>query len=290
MTMIATRIAGRDCWDRGHLSVIVKSRDVRGPSNGIYSRFAAALLSLVGLAAIGTIPAAAGDLAQREILGFSEDGGRFAFEEHGVYDASGYPYASIYVVDTRTDQWVAGTPIRIRLEQEGASEAVARAKAAKAAAPFLQGIKPRGFLLASNPPTETGADPHLIRFRNNPAVPPHETGLSSEYELRLDEVPGGQNKYVDVELRGFRLVLKQIAASAGVSVPGYELTLHEDKTLPASRERAFGYRLTDVLLYRKTLVVLVLTNSYGFETPDGRYLAVTRHCEASDDARLECQD
>jgi len=267
-----------------------RGQDVRGPSNTIYTRFAAAMLTIVGLAAIGTMPAAAGDLAQREILGFSEDGGRFAFEEHGVYDASGYPYASIYVVDTQTDQWVAGTPIRIQLEQEGASQEVARAKAAKAAGPFLKGIKPRGFLLASNPPTETSADPHLIRFRNNPAVPPHETGMSSEYELRLDEVPGGENKYVDGDLKGFRLVLKQIAASAGVSVPGYELTLHEDKTLPAPRERAFGYRITDVLLYRKTLVVLVLTNSYGFETPDGRYMAVTRRCDASDDARLECRE
>jgi len=254
------------------------------------ARLAGALLTLVGLAATETVPALAGDLAQREILGFSEDGGRFAFEEFGVGDASGYPYSSIYVVDTRTDQWVAGTPIRIQLEQEGASQEVARAKAAKAAAPFLKGIRPRGFLLASNPPTETSADPHFIRFRNNPAVPPHETGLSSEYELRLDEIPFGENKYVDGDLKGFRLVLKQIAGSVGATVAGYELTLHEDKALPASRERAFEYRITDVLLYRKTLVVLILTNSHGFETPDGRYLALARRCEASDEARLECQE
>lgn len=253
-------------------------------------RIAAALLAIFGLTAIGTLPATAGDVAKREILGFSEDGGHFAFEEYGVGDGSGYPYSSIYVVDTRTDQWVAGTPIRIHLEQEGASEDLARAKAAKAAVPFLKGIKPRGFVLASNPPTETGADPHFVRFRNNPDVPPYETGLSSEYELRLDEIAGGENRYVDGALKGFRLVLRQIAAEAGVAVPGYEITLHEDKTLPAARERAFGYRLTDVLLYRKTLVVLVLANSYGFETPDGRYLAVTKWCEASDEARLECRE
>ena len=232
----------------------------------------------------------AGDLAQREILGFSEDGKRFAFEEFGVFDGSGYPYSTIYVIDTQTDSWVAGTPIRMTVESEKATQEAARAKAAKAAAPFLKGIKPRGLLLACNPPSEVGADPLRVRFRNTMAIPPYETGLSSEYELRLDEVPGGENKYVDVELRGFRLVLRQLASEAGVAVPGYELTLHEDKALPEGRERAFGYRITDVLLYRKTFVVLVLVNSHGYETPDGRYLAVARRCEASDETRLECLD
>ena len=252
-------------------------------------RNAGALVAAV-LVAASIAPALAGDLAQREILGFSEDGKRFAFEEYGVHDGSGLPYASVYIVDTQTDQWLAGTPIRIRLESDKATQEAARAAAAKAALPFLKGIKPRGFVLASNPPTETGADTHRVRFRNNPAIPPYETGLSSEYELHLEEVPVGENKYVDGDLRGFRLVLRQIASEAGVIVPGYEVTLHDDKSLPVSRERAFGYRITDILLYRKTLVVLVLENSHGFETPDGRYLAVTKRCEASDESRLECQN
>jgi predicted secreted protein len=36
-----------------------------------------------------------GDYADRTILGFSPDGGIFAFEEFGVGDGSGYPYATI---------------------------------------------------------------------------------------------------------------------------------------------------------------------------------------------------
>jgi predicted secreted protein len=181
------------------------------------------LVAIPPMAILG-IPALAGDLAQREILGFSEDAKRFAFEEYGVYDGSGFPYSTIYVIDTQSDQWVAGTPIRIKLESEHALEDAARAAAGKAAAPFLKGIKPRGSLLASNPPTEIAADPHLVHFRNNPAIPPYETGLSSEYELRLDDVPVGENKYVDMDLRGFRLILRQVASEAGVTVPGYELS------------------------------------------------------------------
>ncbi|TIL61031.1 MAG: hypothetical protein E5Y89_28055, partial [Mesorhizobium sp.] len=49
---------------------------------------------LAQLATVAT--AGAGDVAELEILGFSKDGGVFAFEEYGVQDGSGYPYASRY--------------------------------------------------------------------------------------------------------------------------------------------------------------------------------------------------
>ena len=46
-----------------------------------------------------------------------------------MQDGSGFPYAHVFVVDTNTDRWVAGTPIRVRLEREGASVSEARAEA-----------------------------------------------------------------------------------------------------------------------------------------------------------------
>ncbi len=52
----------------------------------------------------------AGDFAKREIHGFSIDGQLFAFEEYGVQDGSGFPYSTIYVIDTSTDQWTANSP------------------------------------------------------------------------------------------------------------------------------------------------------------------------------------
>ena len=68
------------------------------------------------LAGLGRV--AAGDFADREIFGFSPDGGTFAFEEFGVQDGSGFPYATIYVIDTAKDAWVSGTPIRVRIDDE----------------------------------------------------------------------------------------------------------------------------------------------------------------------------
>ena len=64
------------------------------------------------------IAARAGDVAELEILGFTKDGGVFAFEEYGVADGSGFPYANRYYIDTATDTFLSGTPIRVRLDNE----------------------------------------------------------------------------------------------------------------------------------------------------------------------------
>ena len=69
---------------------------------------------LLGVAfAACPVAASAGDYADRTILGFSPDGGVFAFEEFGVGDGSGFPYATVYLIDTERDEWVPGTPVRV---------------------------------------------------------------------------------------------------------------------------------------------------------------------------------
>ncbi|MBN9059609.1 MAG: DUF2259 domain-containing protein, partial [Rhizobiales bacterium] len=60
----------------------------------------AACLISGALAAAAPTAAMAGDFAERSILGFSPDGGRFAFEEFGIQDGSGFPYSNIFVLDT----------------------------------------------------------------------------------------------------------------------------------------------------------------------------------------------
>ena len=56
----------------------------------------------LGIVAVGLAgsPAIAGDTAELNILGFSGDSSIFAFEEYGVQDGSGFPYSTIYVIDT----------------------------------------------------------------------------------------------------------------------------------------------------------------------------------------------
>jgi len=48
----------------------------------------------------------AGDAATLNILGFSSDGSVFAFEEYGVQDGSGFPYANRFYIDTETDTFM----------------------------------------------------------------------------------------------------------------------------------------------------------------------------------------
>ncbi len=48
-------------------------------------------------------PAAAADRALAELIGYSPDGRYFAFEQYGVHDGSGAPYADITVIDLSAD-------------------------------------------------------------------------------------------------------------------------------------------------------------------------------------------
>lgn len=83
---------------------------------------------IAGWLALFSSPVLAGDIASLQTIGFSADGRIFAFEEYGVQDGSGFPYSNIYVIDTRTDRFIAGTPIRQRIEDESASLGTVRAQ------------------------------------------------------------------------------------------------------------------------------------------------------------------
>ena len=91
------------------------------------------LLKPLGFAAIAAAAlggsASAGDFAELNILGFSADGAVFAFEQYGVQDGSGFPYAERFYIDTGDDSFVSGTPIRVRIDDENASVDDARAQA-----------------------------------------------------------------------------------------------------------------------------------------------------------------
>ncbi|MBB5754489.1 DUF2259 domain-containing protein [Prosthecomicrobium pneumaticum] len=227
-----------------------------------------AVLSAAVLALLAAWPARAGDIADRAFLGFSPDGSRFAFEEFGVQDGSGFPYASVFVIDTHADAWIPGSPVRVQLDQDGATVAEARKAAEEKASAILTGIVPGGRLVASSPVTELSSDPHHLRFVPRPAVPPIDQPLElaiEEYPLAVADAPEGQ------EIKGFRLTL---SSNAG------ERLLHEDSEIPQSRGFPTEYRISDVVAYyprsgRPVLVTLVMMLVYGFEGPDGRYIAVT---------------
>jgi predicted secreted protein len=216
-------------------------------------------------------PAAAGDYAERAIIGFSPDGAYFAFEEFGVQAGSGFPYSNIYVVETATDSWVTGTPIRVRIDEEAVSLATTRTTAYEEAGPALQAhrIGSAGAIVASNPTTETSANPHFISFQ------PSRAGLPSrdEYSLILEEVilPVARCPDFSGPIKGFRL---------DMSGPRGTRRLANDKRIPKSRRCPVGYGISDVITFfpirGEPAVAIIIINIFavGFEGPDRRFMAI----------------
>ncbi|MCB1496301.1 MAG: DUF2259 domain-containing protein [Bauldia sp.] len=240
-----------------------------------------AILGFLALLPISEGPVAAADNAMSLVLGFSPDGRTFSFEEYGVQDGSGFPYSSIYVIDTATDQWVGGTPIRVLSEDETTSLESVRGDALDKARPILTSrhVDEPGSVLASNPITEASADPHFVSFRTRDySLPTSE----KPYELRLDEVALPAPDCPDMDLgqpfQGFRLTL--------TDPDGKPHVLQDDQQLPKSRRCPLSYGISEVDIFfppagQPVLVVLVNVFSYGFEGYDRRFLAVTGPLPAS---------
>jgi predicted secreted protein len=230
---------------------------------------AAALVQAAFLA-----PAHAGDAANLEILGFSQDGGIFAFEEYGVQDGSGFPYANRYYIDTATDAFVKNTPIRVRIDDETAALATARDQARQQGETIVKQAElsaNRGMTAGFNPVTELSADPLRMVVNPRPVFP----AIDPPLEFRLEILPMGEAESCHGlgEASGFRLL--RIDASPG----GQTQVLHEDKSVPQSRGCPTGYSIGAVQTFSMTALsryaVLIAVRRIGFEGPDHRWMAVT---------------
>ncbi|MGH6860400.1 MAG: DUF2259 domain-containing protein [Phyllobacterium sp.] len=229
------------------------------------------------LAALAPSSSWAGDVARLDILGFSSDGNVFAFEEYGIQDGSGFPYANRFYIDTRSDRFVTGTPVRVRIDDESATLETARGKARKEAEAMTslpdETLRANaGDLVASNPVTELSADPFAVRVNPRPVFPAMDPAL----QIRLEEiaVPAAGTCQNISDVKGMRLTLLEDKPDAGPQI------MHEDKTVPASRGCPLGYGIGAVqTLFRpdgkNVLAVMIAVRGTGFEGPDYRWLAVT---------------
>jgi predicted secreted protein len=238
------------------------------------------LFSKAAIVLVATLAASAsawaGDFASFQPLGFSPDGKVFAFEEFGVEDGSGFPYSSVYFIDTEGDAFLPGTPVRVRLDEDGAdigrARALSRGKAEALIGTHSIASNP-GILAAFNPMGEVVADRHRIAYRQH-AVEPAPGG---EFALALQEIPLPETERCrDVTPdggRGFRLTLvKRDGAPA-------DQVVHEDTRLPESRNCPLSYQISGALTFQPPAgdpvhVALVLVRSVGFEGSNGRWLAV----------------
>lgn len=235
----------------------------------------ARLSSLLILACTMATGVRAGDVAELDILGFSQNGGIFAFEEYGVQDGSGFPYANRYYIDTASDSYVKGTPVRVRIDNENASLQAARDKAREQGEAIVRQSElaaNHGYTAGSNAVTELSADPLRMAVNPRPVVP----AIDKPLEFRLETIPFGalEQCYGLGEAQGFRLM--RIDATDG----GKSQLVHEDKSVPKSRACPTGYSIGAIQTFSidrnlSTYAVMIAVQNIGFEGPDYRWIAVT---------------
>ncbi len=235
------------------------------------------IATLFAAAALAAVPARAGETAEALVLGFADNGRLFAFEEYGVQDGSGFPYANIFVVDTDDDSWLPGTPIRVRLDDETASVADARSRAeAQLASAVDADFAPQDAVtLAHSPLGEFEQNPARLVF--GPVVPSNPLSEpAARYEARLDIFSAEAEAkdcetYIGDRPMGFRLTISPFGGGDGTM-------LHEDDTIPASRGCPITYRLSRIVVPGfppQRVAVLVSVFTPGFEGPDRHFIAVT---------------
>ncbi|MEN0001211.1 MAG: DUF2259 domain-containing protein [Pseudomonadota bacterium] len=239
------------------------------------TRLSIAMLAVLASASM-LQPVAAGDTATLNILGFSADGGIFAFEEYGVQDGSGFPYANRFYIDTASDTFTGGAPFRVRLEDEMATVDDARAQAKSAVEAIITDsilAANRGTTAGFNPVSELSADPFRMVVNPRQVVPPIDTKL----EVRLEEkqfAASGSCMGIADTVVGFRLL--KIATEPGETTQ----LLADDQAVPSSRNCPLGYSIGAIQTFfpqggDPVFATLLAIESFGFEGPDFRWMAVT---------------
>lgn len=222
---------------------------------------------LIGVLFLAAATAAAGDAAELDFIGFSENGLYFAYAESGVQDGSGFPYCSIRAVQMEgaliawsTDVVLEGCADSPRMATRAAmSEAKGRL--------FSLGIKPgnSGFHAVSHPLSDLGVSPDTVLFTIGNY--PEAWAGTWQVVLETSSLPDPEME----EMWGFSPASAMVALRRpGVDDP-VQLLL---EPLAQGGERyTAGYRLSDVYVMGDAVVVLLDRYKLGFEGFDVRFVA-----------------
>lgn len=249
----------------------------------LLSRLFAALLSIAFAG-----PALAGDAAALNVLGFSADGRWFAFEQYTMVYDDDASFSEFVVIDTSRDRFLAGTPIRVRMEgDDGLDEEKARQEAARRAAPLLRShaIGERGRRIVGNPSMavdeigiyQMGAQPFDTSLDMRDVLGPDARLVLTETPLGTVSCPGAGGTGMDgpVEVHGLTLRLVRPGTA--------DIVLQRDERLPRSRRCAMSYGIAEAWWLPDgptggTLAVIVeYSDADDYHAgPNRRFLAVTR--------------
>jgi predicted secreted protein len=224
------------------------------------------------LAALMAAPAVAGDRTLIDVIGYSEDGRFFAFEEFGIQDGSGFPFSTIYVVDLPADSWVTGSPYRVRLDAEDAELSDARDQVYELAEPTLDelDIYEAAFPLFVNADGDPRSNVGHEAVFGDPGYGLDDVMTERRLTLETFTLPSTQDcdGLMGEEALGFAL-----------SLDGNEI-YRDQGTLPESRGCTMGYKIYAILKPAEWTMAaggtLAVIGSYpfGFEGPDRRFLVV----------------
>ncbi|NWG24623.1 MAG: DUF2259 domain-containing protein [Pseudorhodoplanes sp.] len=245
-------------------------------------------LATLALLAAAAGQVAAGDAAARRVIGFSPDGTHFAFEQYTMLYDDDAAFSEFVIVDTRTDRFAAGTPIRVLVRgDDGLDETRARAAAEKKAKPLLEklNIGEPGTRIAGKPSMgldEIGIyhmDPQPLAKTLDFALPDGRAArlAVAERPLKTAVCAGYGGRATAARAMGHGLTLTlDVAGSPPV-------TLQQDKALPKARECAEAYGLAEAWWHKApdgtiTLAALVeyADNKDYHAGPNRRFMAVTK--------------
>jgi predicted secreted protein len=234
------------------------------------ARLAASLLTAFLLS---VAPSQAADRALLNMLGYSQDGDYFAFEEFGIQDGSGFAFSTVYVVDLKHDKWTYGTPFSVVAEDEGkplsAVRAEALAKAKSKLDEYAIGVPVQILSLIGD---GAAASSGLRVDWSTPACCGPGQTQADEYSLILETRGiGSDDDYCkDMSPVGFNLYYQDQTGRTELHIDG--------DVLPKSRRCTLDYRIYAVVqpfeAFSGRRVAVIATYPFGFEGVDRRFLVV----------------
>lgn len=221
-------------------------------------------------------PAAAGDRASANFIGFSPEAQHFAFEEYGIESDSGVAYSNIYLVDLGADPAQEITRISSVAEEGDNSEdlAAVRADARDKARPL---IAERNIFVPAEIAALNG-DGELIedssRISVNYPLPAWGTRTKT-YSFQVTAFPTSSSAECDLQGDG-QPQGYELRIASGLA----ESTLYrDDGILPVARGCPQSYGAYAVVVpgvgsTKERAVVIISYYPSSFEGPSRRFLAV----------------